>query len=383
MTGKRFLATPFEMNNPLTDKMNQLYAEALQALNSGDLQEALAFSREILAVSPNNVAAMNNVGLVFLKQKEYHSAVEIFEKAVIIDPGIAQLHHNLGLSLHKRNRLNPAAAAYQKALTLDPDYKESLQNLGAALKNLGRPEAAPEYYRRLLELSPDDANARFMLDSLMGTNQEKKAPDEYVADLFDEYADHFEDQLLKKLEYHTPMELKKAFVYFLGGVKQFRHLLDLGCGTGLVGDAFHGFAYRLTGVDLSEKMLEHARGKQLYNQLIKADFRSFLKQYMDRYDLVVAADVLVYTGILDDVFFLLGQRMEIGGYFVFSTEDNPNIHEFSLLKSGRYGHGPMYVQSVALKNNFMVRMCRPVRLRKEKGKWLGGNVFILECMGDK
>ena len=49
-------------------------------------------------------------------------------------------------------------------------------------------------------------------------------------------------------------------------------ILDLGCGTGLVGKslAAHGF-HRIDGLDISPKMLEEARAKGIYSELIIGD----------------------------------------------------------------------------------------------------------------
>lgn len=371
------------MDDVSKEKLNQSLAKALHCFNSGKLEDAIFFYREILSIVPNDIAALNNMGLILLEQKEYDAAIGNFQRAILAAPNTAQLHHNLGLSLHKQGRLEEAIESYQRALALDAEYKEPLQNLGAAFKSIGNLGDAASCYKRLLELAPYDANAKYMLDSLAGTNQQKTAPREFVTGLFDDYADHFEEQLVQKLAYQIPAKLKQAFVSFLGNSEKFESLLDLGCGTGLVAEAFHDLATCLTGVDLSEKMLDQARKKGIYGQLYKAEIRDFLKQPPSTYDLVVAADVLVYLGRLDDIFALVAKTMTKGGYFLFSTEDNPDAHDFYLLQSGRYGHGPMYIQSMILQNNFLVRLCRPDRIRKERGNWLGGNIYVLEFMGNK
>jgi predicted TPR repeat methyltransferase len=98
------------------------------------------------------------------------------------------------------------------------------------------------------------------------------------------------------------------------------------------------------------------------------------------YDLVVCADVFIYLGRLDDILKGLAARMADRGYLLFSTEDGPDPGRYSLLPSGRYGHCPFYVQSLASENGFLVRQCLAAPIRKEGHLRLQGNLFVLEKM---
>ena len=71
-----------------------------------------------------------------------------------------------------------------------------------------------------------------MLSSLNGNNLEK-APSSYVEELFDNYAENFENHLVKKLKYST--KRVKDIILKYTNKKSFKSVLDLGCGTGLVG----------------------------------------------------------------------------------------------------------------------------------------------------
>ncbi|WP_161626823.1 class I SAM-dependent DNA methyltransferase [Desulfospira joergensenii] len=251
--------------------MNQWYSMASELLSSGNYIEAISIYRKILSILPDDIVALNNQGLAFLEVKQYDEAMEGFKHAVAINPNIAQLHYNMGRCLHKQDQAGRAIVFYQKAIGLD-------ENLGAVLKRVGRVKEAADCYRQLMALDPNDANARYMLDGLSGMDRQKKAPREFVTGVFDDYADHFEDQLVRTLDCHVPSKLKQAFVSFLEKTKRFEALLDLGCGTGLAGEAFQDLAGSMTGVDLSGKMLEKAREKGVYYRLFRADIREFLSQ---------------------------------------------------------------------------------------------------------
>ena len=75
-------------------------------------------------------------------------------------------------------------------------------------------------------------------------------------------------------------------------------VLDAGCGTGLCGPLVAPYARRLVGVDLSEGMLVHAKEKNVYHALMKAELTDYLHDNSEAFDLIVSADTLVYFGDL-------------------------------------------------------------------------------------
>ncbi len=238
------------MNSKIKNRTELLLETAVRALHAGDSVEAERLYQKVLVKNPNDIATLSNLGLALIDQKKFEKAVSIYQQAISLKPDVAQLHHNIGLAFHSLGRLGDAVESYRRALALSPEYKEPLQNLGAALKDLGRIEEAASCYGRLLELQPDDTNAKYMVESLTGVNRQEAAPEQYVRDIFDTYADHFEDELVQKLQYQIPEKLKQAFVPFIEKKQaKFTNMLDLGCGSGLVAEAFCPFTDRLIGVD--------------------------------------------------------------------------------------------------------------------------------------
>ena len=370
------------MDTFMKQDFEQLHKEGLALLKSGELEKSELIFRQILSVIPLDIAAFNNLGLALLGQKKYAEAVEVYQEAINLDGKVAPLYHNIGLGFYRLGQLENAVKSYRSALSINPEYADALQNLGAALKDIGNRSEALLCYQRLLELRPDDANIKYMLDSLTGENHQKEAPKEYVAKLFDDYADRFETQLVIKLHYHIPKKLYQVFTFLVQSeTLKFSNLLDLGCGTGLVAEEFYSLADWITGVDLSIKMLGKAQVKNLYNELHHAGLEDFIANSTSRYDFVIAADVFVYVGQLDSIFELLAAKMTKGGYFLFSTEDNPDGLDFSLLTTSRYGHSPVYIQSISHRNDFLIRLCKPTMIRKERGEELMGSLYVLQFFG--
>lgn len=76
------------------------------------------------------------------------------------------------------------------------------------------------------------------------------------------------------------------------------NVLDLGCGTGLFGAALGKVTGSLVGVDLSDKMLQHAARRGVYSRLYAVDVVEALRQNLDgSYHVVVATDVVYVADI--------------------------------------------------------------------------------------
>ena len=123
-------------------------------------------------------------------------------------------------------------------------------------------------------------------------------------------------------------------------------VLDLGCGTGLAGAVFKPRSRRLDGVDLSPAMIAKARARQIYDHLTVGDLESALAAPGPAYDLILAADTLVYLGDLAAVFGGVGARLKPQGYFLFTTEAKTG-EGFELGPKRRWRHSDAYLRAAA------------------------------------
>ena len=197
-------------------------------------------------------------------------------------PDYAEAHSNLGNTLKELGRLDEAEASYTQAIALKPDFAEVHYNLGGTLKKLGRLEEAEASYTQAIAVKPDFVDAKHMLAALSGETT-ATAPRDYVEGLFDNYAAKFESSLVDNLEYKIPrviaeMIIKDSKFDLLGSI------MDLGCGTGLFGMEIKQFCEHLEGIDLSEKMLDEAKKKNIYNKLIKQDILTYLSNASLNFD---------------------------------------------------------------------------------------------------
>jgi predicted TPR repeat methyltransferase len=122
--------------------------------------------------------------------------------------------------------------------------------------------------------------------------------------------------------------------------------LDLGCGTGLSGAAFKDLAGRLDGVDLSPKMIEAARRRAIYDGLRVGDIETVLAEAGPNYDVVLAADTLVYLGDLAPVLAGVRGRLKQRGFFFFTLEKAAG-ETYELGPKRRYRHAQAYIRQEA------------------------------------
>jgi predicted TPR repeat methyltransferase len=378
-------------------------------LHQGEPELAMSFYRQALAADPAHHQAWYNLGTISLHQNELAVAVEAYERALAISPEDVDTLYNLALALTRLEKFPAAAHFYHRALAVAPADRDVLYNLGVLYRKMSRYAEALRCFQQVVELDPDYAPAHGHLGVMLVELEEKKLaiacfeklvaldhqaesarhmlaalrdqtppapPRAYIAGLFDSYAGKFESELMEELGYRAPFLLAELLRETTGDAMHQR-LLDLGCGTGLAGEAFLSCAASLTGVDLSAAMLEKARGKKIYDALHCQDLLDFCRTSPTRYDLAVAADVLNYLGDLEPFFQALPNCLQAGGLLLFSIEEGAE-KGFSLQVSGRYAHAPQYVRALAARSNFRLISERRTGLRRERDRWLAGRLYLLQ-----
>lgn len=197
--------------------------------------------------------------------------------------------------------------------------------------------------------------------------------------LFNLYAPSFDDSLRGFLAYRAPERLMDAVRAVLGE-RRGLDVLDLGCGTGLAGPLLRPLARRLEGVDLSPGMLDKARARGVYDALWAGEITAELAASTTSYDLLVAVDVLVYFGALEDVLAQAARRLAPGGLFALTVEKG---HEpgYRLHPSARYVHHLDYLRGCARAAGLHPVVEREEPLRRQAGQPVIGYVMVLTGAG--
>jgi predicted TPR repeat methyltransferase len=268
-----------------------------------------------------------------------------------------------------------------QALELARDYAPAHALLGRARAALGDPPGAVEALSRAVALDPEDAlGVRLDLARLGALAPEEAITPGYVRALFDDYAPRFDRHLVQSLDYRGP-ELIHAAVRRAATdlVRPFRfaRMLDLGCGTGLVGRAFVRDADAIEGVDLSPRMLAQARKTRAYAALHEGDVVTAMRGIPDgAFDLVTAADVLVYVAGLAPVFEEAFRVLAPRGLFAFTVEAKQG-GDVVLGEGGRYAHSETYLRRLAAQLGFDVARIEHVSTREDRGEPVPGLLAVL------
>lgn len=312
-------------------------------LKRGEGQTAIAYFTQVLILDENNVMARQNLAATFMHYDRFENAMSHYEALKKINALDIEDLYNMGVASAALGQLSSAIDYYQQVIAKNKKHNAALNNLAAIHIRLGKRSEAIDLLQRALQANSSDSASQFMLDVLMNKKQNPTASHDYVRNLFNNYALYYEQHLQKILQYSLPekgLEILRELQF-----NQFQQVLDLGCGTGLSGVALCDCSAQLTGVDLSKKMLAHARAKNIYDDLFEADIISFLRADRQQYDLIQALDVLPYFGELDELFTAISPRLRAKGVLLLSAEisekDNWQIQD-----SMRFCHHPDYIQGL-------------------------------------
>lgn len=237
---------------------------------------------------------------------------------------IADRRYGIGQELAERGDVAGAADLFAQAVELAPGFASAWFALGDAREKLGQGADAIYAFRKVVALDRRDHHGASLHLIRLRAEGLREMPIDYVRTLFDQYAERFDSALVKGLSYRGP-DLLAALVKEASGTighrLPFRAALDIGCGTGLGGAAVRPFVDRLVGVDLSPKMIEQARTKNLYDRLAVGDLLEFTRGESDAaFDLVLAADVFAYFPDLAPHMHAIARVLERNGLLAFSVE---------------------------------------------------------------
>lgn len=342
---------------------------------TGRPEEALGQYTTAASLNRSNNDLYYNLAICQKKCGLYAQSIESYQAALKLDPDDTDSLYNLAACYHAVDRFYEAISCYELLLEKKPLHQSALNNLAYILHKIGLIEQAALYYKQLLKVNPDHASADHMLAAITGSDR-SAAPLSYVKGVFDSYSKQYEKSLKYNLHYSLPEQLY-TMVTESSGKKRFNQLLDLGCGTGLVGEFFRNTVGVLHGIDISPNMIKIADSKKIYDLLIIKNINDALADIAEgSYDLFIAADVFTYIG---DVEYIFSRLFEIGTahcLFYFSVEDLTEVTKnISLRESGRFAHSRNYILQTAVAAGWQIVEAEAVNLRKERGCWIKGAVY--------
>ena len=375
------------------DNIPSLLALADFYANENNFSEAERYYKRVIELAPKNFDVHNNYAGMLYKQQRTAEALEEYRQAVILNPKSAAVSNNLAIILRSIGDYEQALGLLFNALNCNPDMDEISVNLFETLLlyyrtgNADALQIAQNWFKNMPDnvfakrlvlalngeknggnpqsCSDDFQSAVGNIQSALGSNFLSSEDNQsYSEKLFDRFADNYE-LVMQTLDFAVPMAMGRI----AGSVEG--RIVDIGCGTGLLGMVVKTPQNYLIGVDISAKMLEKASEKKVYDELIKSEAVAFLQKNKG-FDWVMAADVLGYIGALKD-FFLAAN----GSKLCFSTE-NLNDGDFKLDVSGRFKHNPQYVRKILTEVGYKNIYQEEIILRTENNENVRGTIWKAE-----
>lgn len=371
----------------LTDDAEDLllgYAQAL--LVTGDIEQAKQMLGKLSIKRVFIAETLFMLAIIAREEGEFQEGVALLQQ---IKDRSAEQGLLLGHLYRDQQLYTEAMLSYQDALRSAPQHQILQQSIQDVLK-LHQGSLSKENFhqeskmRRRLEKTwneiqelPEGSPSRIHMQQALGNQNPVAPPQGYVSELFDQYADRFEDHLLDCLSYQAPQMVAAVIAKRYSAENPAAEILDLGAGTGLLAELVSEIADRLIAVDLSEKMLQRAEEKRLYQQLVQKDLVGFLQETEEQFQVIVATDTLVYLGDLRDFIAGVAARLKKTGHCILTIEKG--IYEdYQLHFSGRYRHSLDYLHRLAWENDLIVSRSAEVKLRKGGGDWVQGMILVLE-----
>ncbi len=355
------------------------YVHLAKMLLDEEEDEAEKLLRKAEMLNPNHQEALAYICKLALRQGDLALAIEYARRAHKQNP-LALIPNLLAAEALRAGALFSELEPLLRGLiAIYPHNAQLILHLVPVLIMGARHEEALAFVEQGLRADPENAPLKHMRASLTGEATDV-APEDYVSIVFDNYAHNFDQHLQTVLGYRTPQLIAEAVQAALPSGRSDYSLLDLGCGTGLAAEALRDMTDLRVGVDLSSKMIEQALHKGIYTEAHVEELVRYMQQDARQYDMVVAADVLVYIGKLDALFAETVKRMAAGGVFALSVEREETAEAtFVLRPSGRYAHSDAYVEQLAAQHGLKVVSRQVHDLRKEATAVIQGTLFVLQA----
>lgn len=334
--------------------------------------EAAAEAERAAALAPGHLPTI--AGVIEIAHRAGYAALALkyLPRAIeLAAPDNAAFRRMMAQDLISVGRAGEAIEVFDTLLAADPADEVSLRGRAMAAQGAGDRERAVADWAALAARHPDDEALRYQLSVARGETPETQ-PASIPRALFDELAPIFDHHAVRDLKYRLPQVVAGWIVEKYPDRNL--NLLDLGCGTGLLGACLGPVEGSLIGVELSEKMIEQAHRHQVYARFHRVDLVEALRDTLpDQYDVVAALDVFVYTGELSEVIRNAWKVTRPGGYFVFSCERaGEDEAKLVLRETNRYAHRQSHIETLCRDAGFDALDVQDIMLRLENAQPIDG-----------
>lgn len=333
---------------------------------SHQLDEAMDLARRAARMEPENFTVILSAAQIADRCRADETVVWA-RKASELQPANLALKLALGAKLVQRQQWDEALAIYAPMLEANPQDINGLLGRMSVARGRGDTAQFQADADALLALLPNDETIRFWHTQAHGQVPPTQ-PLSMVAGMFDDFASTFDLAMVRALNYKLPEKVAQMLVE-LHPTRQF-NLLDLGCGTGLLGVYLRRIQGHIIGVDLSGEMIRQAARHNIYSRFHQVNLVDALRDTpADTYEAITSLDTLIYVGDLGQVIPGALRVLKPGGHFIFSCETaEENEADLVLRPTGRYAHKQSHIEQMCRDAGYAYVHVEPLpKLRIEDG----------------
>lgn len=346
---------------------------ALLLARQNQFKEAVETAEKVAALEPKNLQVL--AGVIDIAHRAGHTemAVRHLRRGLELVPGDVALRRLLARDLSEQGHHEESMALWDALLEQHPEDAQSLVGRVQACITAGKPAQARKDAAALLNLAPDDAVYQYYAQLTQGETPAQQPP-ALMLPLFDGMAEFYDVHMVRSLKYQLPKQVAEKIIARHPDKKI--NVLDLGCGTGLLGVCLGRLDGALIGVDLSMKMIEQAARHNVYDRFHTVNLHDALRETPDGlYQVIAALDVFIYAGDLTQAVPDAFRVLAPDGMLIFSCEiADESGANLVLLPAGRYAHKRSHVEALCKAAGFDTVDVQETVLRHENHQPVHGFV---------
>lgn len=343
----------------------------------GDIEAARQSVEKALRHAPKNMLFLQHAINLANAQSDYAAAEKHLRAAYAVDPNVPNIKTMIGNSLRHQRKHDASETWLKEAVAINADDDSAHHGLAMLAFLRDQHDVALAHISQALRMRPDDADFQY-LSAVFSGETPPVAPESMTRELFDPYAKSFDAHSLSALNYRVPALIAQQVLQRFPARNI--NVLDLGCGTGLVGAALGAINGYFVGVDLSLPMLEEAKKHNVYSRLHNVNLLDALDATDgNEYEVIIAADVFIYLGALDAALRNSFKVLKPGGWLFFSCESAAEAGpDFVLRKSMRYAQRESYVKRLLIALGFAPASVDNIDLRMEQNEVIAGFLVAVQ-----
>lgn len=358
---------------------------ALYLARTNQFRRAIAEADALIKLAPNEVQALFNAIEIAHRCQDYDRAVKWIAHGLRMLPGDALLLSLLAQDNERIGKIEESLQAWDELLAQDPQNPQAHFGRLTTLVRAGRAAQAQANASALLQQAPDDPIYQYYAKIANGQTPATQ-PAELQKLLFNPMAEQYDLRMVRTLGYQLPRQVAEQITEIFPDKKL--NLLDLGCGTGLLGVYLGPIQGAMVGVDLSEAMIDQAARHNVYHRFHTVNILEALRDTPDAlYDVIAALDVFPYIGDLAQAIANAQRILAPGGFFIFSTESADKddaeaaANGYALKPAGRYTHHRAYLEKLLKQAGFAYVNLHEQTIRTEGGQPVKGFVITAQKLG--